>query len=223
MMWTITLLLAVVSINDLESARNRGDRGALEREAAQLVQIASQQPKDAGAQYRAALAESYLSEVALQVKDKAKAKDAAEAGIQAAQKAVAIDGRNSEYHRILGTLCGQVIPANTWSALKWGRCANDEVNKAVELDPKSPRAYVARGVGNYYLPSAMGGGIDKAIADFTKATQLDSRNAEAYLWLGIALRKSGRNADAHKALEKAVALNPARVWAKQQLAKTPPK
>jgi Flp pilus assembly protein TadD len=41
------------------------------------------------------------------------------------------------------------------------------------------------------------------------------------MWLGIALRKAGRNAEARKELQKSVDLNPARVWAKQQLAKTP--
>jgi hypothetical protein len=40
--------------------------------------------------------------------------------------------------------------------------------------------------------------------------------------LGVALRKMNRNAEARKELERAVQLNPARIWAKQQLEKTPP-
>jgi tetratricopeptide (TPR) repeat protein len=206
---------------DLEKARDTQDRGVLERLASQFAAAAAKQPGDVDAQYRLALTESYLAEVAIEKGDKNQARSAAETGIQAGQRAVALKPDVAEYHRILGTLCGQVIPANVLAGLKWGRCAQDEVAKAIQLDPKDAAAYVSRGVGNYYLPGALGGGVDKAIQDFQKAIALDPRSADALLWLGIALRKAGRNADAHNALETAVKLNPARVWAKQQLAKTP--
>jgi tetratricopeptide (TPR) repeat protein len=95
------------------------------------------------------------------------------------------------------------------------------VAKAIQLDPKSAMAYVSRGVGNYYLPPALGGGPALAIKDFEKAIQLKPANSEAYLWLGIALRRLNRNAEARKALSKSLELNPRRVWARQQLEKTP--
>jgi tetratricopeptide (TPR) repeat protein len=82
-------------------------------------------------------------------------------------------------------------------------------------------AFVSRGVGNYYLPAMFGGGTDPAIADFQKAIQVNPNLAEAYLWLGIALRKANRNSEARKAIAKSLELNPNRVWAKQQLDKTP--
>ena len=99
--------------------------------------------------------------------------------------------------------------------------AKDAINKAVEKAPKVSAMYVARGVGNYYLPPAFGGGIELAIKDFRKAIELNPKNADAYLWLGVALRKDNQNAEAHKALAKALELNPNRLWAKQQLDKTP--
>ena len=223
-MWRIVWIAAfAVAMGDLESARDRQDRAVLERGASELARAAAEKPKDAGAEYRAALADSYVAEVAIEMRDKARAASAAEEGIRAAQQAVALEPRNAEYHRILGTLCGQVIPANTLLAFKYGGCARDEVNKAVELDANSARAYVSRGVGNYYLPAAMGGGVDKAIADFQKAIQLDPKSAEAWLWMGIALRKANRNGEAHNALAKSLELNPNRVWTRQQLEKTPPK
>ena len=156
------------------------------------------------------------------MKDKAKAQQLAEAGIDAAKKAIAVNGNNAEYHRILGQLCGQVIPANPlFGGLKYGQCARDEVNKAIELDGKSAMAYVSRGVGNYYLPPQFGGGIDLALKDLDKALALNANLSEAYLWKGIALRKANRNAEARAALEKALQLDPERVWTKQQLEKTP--
>jgi Flp pilus assembly protein TadD len=82
---------------------------------------------------------------------------------------------------------------------------------------------VARGVGSYYLPAQLGGGSKQAIADFQKAIELDPKNAEAYLWLALSLRKENRNAEARQAFAKSLELNPNRIWTKQQLEKTPAK
>lgn len=219
--FTFLLLSSVLlRAGDLEKARDAQDKGALSALATQYAAAAGKQGADAQAHYRAALAQSYVAEVAIEQGDKKQAHSAAEAGIAEAQKAVAANGASAEYHRILGTLCGQVIPANVLAGLKWGTCARDEVQKAVDLDPKSAMNYVSRGVGNYYLPPTFGGGVDKAIADFQKAISLDPKLSDAHLWLGIAQRKAGRNAEAHKALEQAAALNPGRVWIRQQLDKT---
>jgi tetratricopeptide (TPR) repeat protein len=93
----------------------------------------------------------------------------------------------------------------------------------VEKAPKSAMMYVARGVGNYYVPAQLGGGAKLAIPDFQKAIDLDRANAEAWLWLGLSLRKENRDAEARQAFAKSLELNPNRVWAKQQLEKTPAK
>jgi tetratricopeptide (TPR) repeat protein len=220
----VVALLAVASgVPDLERARDKQDRAALDKLAGEFRAAAEKQPNDAGAQYRLALAESYAAEVAVEVRDKPQAKTHAEAGMAAADKAIALKGNVAEYHRILGTLCGQMISSNGLAAIRYGNCALSSVNKAIELDPKSAANYMSHGVGNYYLPAALGGGVDLAIKDFQKAIELDPKSADAYLWLGIALRKQNRNAEAHSALEKAVELNPNRIWAKQQLDKTPAK
>jgi tetratricopeptide (TPR) repeat protein len=207
--------------SDLEKARDAQDRPSLDRLAAQMNTVAQSKANDAAAQYKLALAESYVAEVAIEVRDKNAAHNAAEAGIDAAKKAVALKGDSGEYHRLLGTLCGQAISANVLQGMKYGHCAQDEVNKALQLDPKSSVNYLARGVGNYYLPQGLGGGLDLAVKDFLKAIELDPQSSEAQLWLGLALRKQNKNPDARKAFQKAIELNPARVWAKQQLDKTP--
>jgi tetratricopeptide (TPR) repeat protein len=220
---TIAALFAASAFNDsdLLKARDRQDKAALEKLAGELRSQAEKDPRDAAAQYRFALAESYLAEVAVETRDKVAAKNAAQTGIDAAERAVNLKGDSSEYQRLLGTLCGQAISANGLAALKYGKCALASVNRAIELDPKSSINYLSHGVGNYYLPPALGGGIELAIKDFRKAIELNPKNADAYLWLGVALRKDNQNAEAHKALAKALELNPNRLWAKQQLDKTP--
>ncbi len=206
---------------DLLAARDKQDMAALDQMIA-ARQKAPQQSADA--QYQLALAQSYAAEVAMEMRDKHKSEKYAEAGIEAAQKAVALNGNNAEYHRLYGELCGQVIPANPlMGALKYGQCAKDEIDKALSLDSKLALAYVSRGVGNYYLPASMGGGVDLSLKDFDKAIALDPRLGDAYLWKGITLRKANRNGEARQALIEAVKLDPNRVWAKQQLEKTPEK
>ena len=217
MLW----LGAAIGGADLNKARDIQDRGTLDRMAAEAASAAQKSPNDPAAQYKAALAESYVAEVAIEVRDKAQAHSAAETGIKIAEHAVALKPDDAEYHRIYGTLCGQAVSANVLQGMKFGRCAQEEVNKAVQLDPKSSINYVSRGVGNYYLPAGLGGGVDLAIKDFQKAIEIDPQSAEAHLWLGLALRKQNRNGDARREFQKAVDLNPSRAWAKQQLEKTP--
>jgi tetratricopeptide (TPR) repeat protein len=216
-------LAALLQGGTLEDARDRQDLPALSAEAAKLGTAAQKGDGGAKAHYLFARAQSLVAEVAMEKGDKKGSASAAETGIAAAQKAVQMEAGNSEYHRILGTLCGQVIPANVMLGLKYGRCAMDEVAKAVELNPKSAENLLSRGVGNYYLPPSFGGGIDKAAEDFDKAIALNPKLAEAHLWRGMALRKQGKNAEARKALARSIELNPKRIWAKTQLEKTPEK
>jgi tetratricopeptide (TPR) repeat protein len=224
-MWIFLMLAAAVGsgapMPDLEKARDRQDRATLEKLVNDARVVVAKKSNDAGAQYRLALAESYAAEVAVELHDKAQGKAIAEAGIASAEKAVSLKGDSGEYHRLLGTLCGQMISSAGLAGLKYGKCALAEVNKAIELDPKSSKAYVAHGVGNYYLPAALGGGFDLAVKDFRKAIELDAKDSEAWLWLGLGLRKENQNAEAHKALAKSLELNPNRIWTKQQLDKTP--
>ena len=201
----------------LETARNRQDRAALEKAG----QARAKAAKNAAGHYETALAFSYLSEVALELRDKRQARTAAESGINAAKAAIAAEPANAEYHRLLGTLCGQVIPADPMAGFQHGRCAKEEIEKALQMNPKSALAWMSSGVGKFYLPAMFGGGVDLAMKDFQKAVAIDPKLAEGWMWIGLAHRKGNRNADARTALQKAKSLNPERIWIQQQLEKTP--
>ena len=218
----IAAYLAAAAPSPLEVARDKQDRAALTEMAGQAAAAAAKSPNDAEAQYRAALANCYLAEVAIELRDRKAGRQIAEQGIRFAEKTVAMKPGNAEYYRVLGTLYGQAI-TDIMSGLSYGPKAKDAINKAVEKAPKSSMMYVARGVGNYYVPAQLGGGAKLSIPDFQKAIELDPRNAEAYLWLGLSLRKENRDAEARQAFAKSLELNPNRVWTKQQLEKTPAK
>jgi tetratricopeptide (TPR) repeat protein len=216
-------LSAALAPTNLEKLRDLEDRPALERSVAELSTAAAKASGDADAQYRLALASSYLAEIALELRDKAAAERAAKTGISAAERAVALKPENAEYFRVLGTLYGQVIPANVLLGISYGKKAEDAIAKAIALDGMSAQAYLARGIGNYYKPEMFGGGPEPAMQDLRYAIELNPKSAEAYLWLGLALRKTHHNAEAREAFTKSLELNPERVWSRQQLEKTPAK
>ena len=216
----LSILCGVVAMGAdgaMETARNRQDRAALEKAGLARQKAA----KNAAGQYDTALAFSFLSEVALELRDKRQARTAAESGIAAAKAAIKLEPGNAEYHRLLGTLCGQVIPADPMAGFQHGRCAKEEIEKALQMNPKSALAWMSSGVGKFYLPAMFGGGVDLAMKDFQKAVAIDPKLAEGWLWIGLAHRKGNRNAEARQALQKAKALNPERIWIQQQLEKTP--
>lgn len=218
-------LLAVLSCaaaDDLEKLRDKQDRAGLLQSAQTLTAAAEKNPGDANAWIRVALSHSYIAEVAMEVGDKRGSQSAAEEGAKAAEKALALNPNVADFYRVYGTLCGQVIPANPiMGALAYGRKAKESLDKAIAMDPKSARAYLAHGVGYYYLPVNFGGGPENAMKDFRQALSLDAKLADAYLWTGIAQRKLRQNAQARESFNKALQLSPTRVWAKNQLDKTP--
>lgn len=219
---SFSLLHGAAPDPELLKARDGGNLQALDSIIARAKTAADSNAKSAEAQYKLALAYSYAAEVATEQHDKRKAEGYATAGLDAANHAVASDQSNAEYHRILGALCGQVIPANPlMGALKYGSCARDEINKALSLNGNLAVGYLSRGVGNYYLPAQMGGGVDLALKDIEKAIALDPKLADAFLWKGIILRKANRNGEARQAFSESLRLDGGRIWTKQQLDKTP--
>jgi tetratricopeptide (TPR) repeat protein len=206
----------------LDTARDHQDVPVLEKMAAEYTAAAERSPGNAEAQYRAALASSYLAGVEIELHDRKAAHEAAERGIRSGERAVALKPDDAEYLRVLGTLYGQAI-TDLLNGLKYGVKAKDAIDKAAQKAPNSSSVYLARGVGNLYVPAQLGGGPKVAIPDFRKAIQLDPRNAEAYLFLGLSLRDEGQNAEARQAIAKSLELNPNRAWARQQLEKTPAK
>ncbi len=79
-----------------------------------------------------------------------------------------------------------------------------DFDKAIEADPKNPKAYYARGFA--YLTSSKD--MKKAILDFNKAIELDPQYAQAYLMRGRAHEALGDKDQAKADREKALELEP---------------
>ena len=209
-------------MDGLIKARDRQDRAALEKIVGDTAQRGRATTQGCGLAIPAgAQAESYAAEVAIEVRDKLASQKR-----RASRHRCGREGRGPEAGLVPNTsafwerCAARSSPATRSAAIKYGKCALEAVNKAIELDPKASINYVSHGVGNYYLPPAFGGGMDLAIKDFRKAIELNPKNEDAWLWLGIALRRSNQPEEARKAIAKSLELNPDRAWAKQQFAKT---
>jgi tetratricopeptide (TPR) repeat protein len=206
----------------IEKLRDAQNRAELEKSAAALHADAEKSVKDANRWYQSAIAYSYLAEVAYELRDKKASERAAEAGVADAEKAIALNEKNADYYRVLGTLCGQVIPANPiMGALAYGKRAKEALDRALAMDPKSAKAHVAHGVGFYYLPANFGGGPENAMKDYKQAIALDPKSAEAYLWMGVAYSRQHQIPEARAAFTKSLQLDPGRLWTKQLLDKLP--
>src|SRR5471030_1397826 len=67
---TTLFTTSLFAADDLEKLRDRQDRAALTQSAAALAAAADKSPNDANAWYRAAIAQSLLAEVAMELGDK---------------------------------------------------------------------------------------------------------------------------------------------------------
>src|SRR5260370_12928399 len=143
----VWLMLAVMAgflqaaQTELEMARDREDRASLEQIADQAGAAAQRTETAADGQYRAAVAYSYLAEVAQELHDKGGVKRAAEAGIRAAERAVALKPDVAGYRRILGTLYGQIVPVNLLLGLIYGKKSQNAMSTPIHLRPKPTPAY----------------------------------------------------------------------------------
>ena len=141
----------------LRLARDQQERAALQKLVEEAGAAAAKASNDAEAQYQMAMASSYLAEVALEQGDKKLAQQAAERGVKAAEQSVSLKPQVAEYYRVLGTLCGQIVPANVFAGLGYAKRAREAIDKAIALDPKSSMAHMARGVGiTIYRPPLAG-------------------------------------------------------------------
>ena len=166
------------SLDRARAARDSGDVVTLRKEVAHLRQDASFE-----ALRRTALLDSWLCEALYASNNEKGVKLAAQAGVEAAEKAVKLQPNSSEAHRLVGDLLGQEIPFVFAGGMRYGARSTQEIDKALELDPKNVDAHIARATSYFFTPSSFGGSKEKAIEHLNQALSLDPRSDTAHLWL----------------------------------------
>src|ERR1051325_191809 len=61
-------------------------------------------------------------------------KEAAQAGVEAAEKEVELNPNSADAHGLLGTLLGELIPHVWAGGMRYGRRSAEELDKAIKLD-----------------------------------------------------------------------------------------
>jgi tetratricopeptide (TPR) repeat protein len=201
---------------EIIAARRARDHASVE----DLQRIVSKAQKEAAAKnsfeayLRLALFELWMCEAAEARQDNRLFKQAAQAGVAAAEKAVALNPKSSDARQLLGDLLSQLIPHVYGGGMRYGQRSTDELDKAIELDPKNVNAYVSRAISYYYTPESFGGGKSKAFEMLKKAVEVDSLSDSPHIWLAIFHLDSGRRDEALSEINLALRANPDRVFTK---------
>jgi hypothetical protein len=118
---------------------------------------------------------------------------------------------------ILRAACySQLAQISRVEALLYWRRAKADLDAALRLEPRNPRARLIRALDGYVRPKLFGGDPERAWADLKKAAELFDRSpatatdvpgwghADCYLELGLQLARRGDLLGARTALEKAL-------------------
>jgi tetratricopeptide (TPR) repeat protein len=199
-------------ITRARQARDRGDVDGLET----LLKSAHEEASRTGSPdsyIRIALFADWLVEAAQDHQNDKLVKQASEEGLAAAERAVKLSPDSSEAHRLLGNLLGELIPHVFAGGIRYGDRATKEIEKAIQLDPRNPNAYVARGTTYFFAPEKFGGSKEKAVDMLKKAiaTEPDSDAAQtAHVWLAVVYQSLGQKQNAVSEITQALKLNPER-------------
>jgi tetratricopeptide (TPR) repeat protein len=196
------------------AARNSSDVGAL-RHLINDAQRRAEQEKTAQAYQTLAQLELWLCEIGHVRNDDKLVKQAAQDGVSAAEKAIAIDPNSSEAHRLEGESLSQLIRHVFAGGPRYGPRSTREIDRAIELDARNANAYIARAYNYFFTPKAFGGDKQKAVEMLKKALELDSQSDTAHLWLAQVYLALGQKQDALSEINTALRLDPHRAFTQQ--------
>jgi tetratricopeptide (TPR) repeat protein len=201
--------------HDLEEGRSTLEERALTSARQTFEECVHLDGKKARCFYDLARTDSYLVKVADARHDK-QAVRWLDSAIENVKRSIDLNDQSSDAHALLADLYGSKISfGGAFAGMKYGPKANDETRRAFQLDANNPRAYAVIGRKYLYAPKIFGGDLDKAIESFRKATEVDPRGDEAFVWLAIAYRKKGDTMRAQAAIKEAAQLNGRSAFAKR--------
>jgi tetratricopeptide (TPR) repeat protein len=133
-----------------------------------------------------------------------------------------------ETYALLSSVIGQQIGSNPIRGMTLGPRSNGAMDDAVAAGPNNPRVWLLRGIGALYTPKLFGGGSERAEEYLQKAVTLFERDEvkppapawgrdEVWIWLGRTLEEREQWDLARKAYQRALELQPANEWVRQDL------
>jgi tetratricopeptide (TPR) repeat protein len=146
------------------------------------------------------------------------------------EAALEIDDKNGELHALLGSVLGAMIGFERSRGAELGPLSSAEMSRALDLEPNNPRVLLLRGIGLLNTPEEWGGGLAAAEPHLRRAVQLFNSEppqrpwpnwgrAEAHVWFGKWLEKSGKRDAAITEYEEALKLAPRSQYARAMLAR----
>ena len=206
----------------LTFGRAHADSEAMFRALAVFEQVVHDEPDSHVGYYHCALTHTELINAFEGGGDRTRALQSLEQAIEMVRSALKRNNRFSDSHRLLGDLYGRLISfkGKAYGAL-YGPRARKELLRAIELDPLNADAHVGLGVWQLHTPRLFGGNRDEALRRFRKAIELQPDSFNGHVWLGIALRKSSRYAEARAAFRKALEIYPDNPWVHAEIQTTP--
>jgi TPR repeat protein len=196
-------------------------RGILER--ALLIK-----PKDEYTLYFLAYADYSLAEITIN-KDKPKAEEYLDEGIDYGKKALDVNSKSAETLALLGTIYGMKINLDSKDMMVLGPKSNEVIAEALGLAPDNPRVLLQAGINKMFTPEAYGGSLTGAVKLFSKAVSIfdssdvtdslkpDWGRLQSLAWLGrgyVAQKNYAKAVDVYK---RALAVNPNYAWVKNTL------
>lgn len=199
---------------EVVAARKARDRASVEALQKAVASAREEAARTGGfeANLRLALFEVWLCEAAEAHNNNKLFKQAAQEGVRAAEKAVELNPQSSDAHQLLGDLLSQLIPHVFGGGMRYGKRSTDEMDKAIELDPKNVNAYVSRAISYYYTPESFGGSKPKALAMLKQAVEIDALADSPHIWLALFYLDARQTDAAAREIDLARKANPERTF-----------
>jgi tetratricopeptide (TPR) repeat protein len=198
--------------------RNRETRESAVRAADIWATRLAEHPKDFESAWKLARAQYWLGTNGLP-QDQRRA--ALEAGIAAAQKAIAIDSQQPEGHFWMAANMGALAESfGMRQGIRYRRPIRDALEIVLKIDPDFQQGSADRALGRWYfkVPGLFGGSDEKSEEHLRKALSYNPQSVITRLFLAETLIELGRKDEARKHLEAAIAAPVDPEWAPEDRA-----
>ncbi|MBI1321279.1 MAG: tetratricopeptide repeat protein [Candidatus Hydrogenedens sp.] len=113
----------------------------------------------------------------------------------------------SEKHRIMSDLYAMMMRTR-FKGNRFQEAMHDNINKALELDPKNAKALVSQSRRKLFAEEEYGGDFEGGLALINEAIELDPTDESAYILRGLAYEQHDEPEKALADWEKALEINP---------------